>query len=294
MNLGKILSLVRESSHKKMVSKIKTPNGFMKVDKPEHPFTYDGPDVLLSDKSGLLALFEIRRNEHRNPSSFFARVTNSIIAYPSYTQMLVLVDKDTKVPNAINQYSKLYLKDFLTVEDLKKAKLLLREKKQERITKEIKGLQRKIFDFQSVNQSDNIKYFAEKVRFSDRSMNINQRILKKSTYYNRLSQRNIVVRANIFNYKNLIYGQKKFFKGGANLDELKPFFEFAINTEFDVDNGVPYFSKLSNKVLNLNLIPLSKVDPLKPTRIASLFGWHIVNTPRLNDIEARIAELKTL
>jgi hypothetical protein len=74
--------------------------------------------------------------------------------------------------------------------------------------------------------------------------------------------------------------------------ELKPFYEFAINSEFTVDNGVPHFNHISRKVLNVNNMPLTKYDPLKPTRVASLFGWHLVNSNDFNQIENRILKYK--
>lgn len=85
---------------------------------------------------------------------------------------------------------------------------------------------------------------------------------------------------------------KKLSKNVSDIIELQPFFEFVINSEFNVDNGVPYFNSITRKALNLNEVPKIKFDPLKPTRIASLFGWHIVNSNNFEQIEERIIKFK--
>jgi hypothetical protein len=76
-------------------------------------------------------------------------------------------------------------------------------------------------------------------------------------------------------------------KGNSDIRELQPYYEFVINSEFNVDNGVPYYTSLNKKVLNLNEIPKIQYDPLKPLRIASLFGWLISNSNNLQEIESR-------
>lgn len=70
------------------------------------------------------------------------------------------------------------------------------------------------------------------------------------------------------------------------------FFEFVINSEFNVDNGVPYYNYISRKALNVNDVPKIKFDPLKPTRIASLFGWHLVNSNDFEHIQSRISKYR--
>ena len=75
------------------------PKGLLKVDNPDHPFTFDGPDTLLSDTNGLLAIFNVRANEQINPTKLFSRLTNSLIAYPASTQMLLLIDKNDNILN---------------------------------------------------------------------------------------------------------------------------------------------------------------------------------------------------
>ena len=77
------------------------PKGLIKVDNPDHPFAYDGPDTLLSDQKGLLAIFSIRENEQKNPNKLFTRLTNALIAYPAHTKMLLLHDHKKEIENRI-------------------------------------------------------------------------------------------------------------------------------------------------------------------------------------------------
>jgi hypothetical protein len=90
-----------------------------------------------------------------------------------------------------------------------------------------------------------------------------------------------------FFHNDHILGIKMLSKGNSDIRELQPYYEFVINSEFNVDNGVPYYTSLNKKVLNLNEIPKIQYDPLKPLRIASLFGWLISNSNNLQEIESR-------
>src|SRR5687767_1834687 len=91
------------------------PKGLIKVDNPDHPFTFDGPDTLLSDSNGLLAIFTIRQNEQTNATKLFSRLTNALIAYPASTQMLLLIDQKISVSNSITQFGKFYFNEFIEI-----------------------------------------------------------------------------------------------------------------------------------------------------------------------------------
>src|SRR5579863_9059472 len=79
-----------------MYERIKTPRGFLKVEKPDHPFTFDGPDILLSNKRGLIAVFELRPNDGTSERELISRLVNSMVAYPAETQMVLLIDNRNK------------------------------------------------------------------------------------------------------------------------------------------------------------------------------------------------------
>lgn len=268
------------------------PKGLNRVDNPDHPFTFDGPDTLLYNSNGLLAVFIIRQNEYRNTRKLFARVTNTLIAYPAYTKMILLLDSKRCVPNYITQFGEAYFNKFIERNEISKLNNLLSEKKAEHDLKKIKYIQQRIFSFQSTVQKDNVKYIEEKKIFRKNFFNKDLTLQDKAKYYDRIRQREVIARANIFNYQNQYYAQKKLSKNISDLRELKPYFEFVINLEFDVDNGVPYYKHLSEKVLNINDIPKIKFDPFKPIRVASLFGWHLVNSNDFEDLKNRISKYK--
>ena len=268
------------------------PKGLIKVDNPDHPFTFDGPDNLLSDSNGLLAIFTIRENEHTNATKLFSRLTNSLIAYPASTQMLLLLDKSIGVPNSIAQFGKFYFNEFIEIKDIRKSKALIRDKKPEYKLKEIKNVQKKIFNIQSQVQRDNIEYIKKKKEFKTKISNQDALLKNKAKYFDRITQKEITTRANIFEYKNQLSGQKPLSNKISDLQDLQPFYEFVINSEFMVDNGVPYFKHLSRKALNVDSIPKIKFDPFKPTRVASLFGWHLVNSNDFTELEGRISKYK--
>lgn len=267
------------------------PKGLIKVDSPDHPFAYDGPDTLLSDQKGLLAIFSIRDNEQKNPNKLFTRLTNALIAYPAHTKMLLLIDHKNDISNAVYQLGKYYFNELIEIKDIRKAKSIIKDKKDDSKIKDIKNIQKKIFTIQSQVQRDNLDYI-KRIDFKDEILRDIPYLKEKAKYFDRLNQKETSVRANIFKYDNQIIGIKKLNKNVSDLLELQPFFEFVINSEFNVDNGVPYYNSISRKALNVSDVPRIKFDPIKPTRIASLFGWHLVNSNDFEHIQSRISKYK--
>lgn len=267
------------------------PKSLITIETPDHPFTFDGPDILISDNNGLLAVFKVRENESKNPNKIFSRVTNTLIAYPPYTKMVFLHGTHGEISDNLIQYSGSYFSESIELKDLRRAKALIRDKKDERKIKDIKQVQRKLFTIQSQVQNDNLAYIS-KSTFRAKEIKRMSALKNRASYWDRFSQKEITVKANIFEYENQFIGFKKLSKKNSDLEELRPFYEFVINSEFDVDNGVPFFKFLSRKALNVSDIPKIKYDPLKPTRVASLFGWHLVNSNDLSQIEGRISRYK--
>ena len=268
---------------------VKIPKGLLKVDLPDHPFTYDGPDTLISDRNGLLAIFQVRKNEMKNVNKLFSRLTNTLIAYPAFTKMILLYNPKKFQPNAITQFGRFYFNEFIELKDIRRAKSLIRDKKEESKIKEIQHVQKKLFAIQSQVQRDNLEYFNKSMQ-ETRPLTQIPSLQRKASYWDRFAQKETVVRANIFQYENQFIGIKNLSSGQSDLADLRPFFEFVINSEFVVDNGVPYFKYLTRKALNVSAIPKIKYDPLKPTRIASLFGWHLTNSNEIEQITTRISK----
>ena len=262
-----------------------TPKGFIKVVSPDHPFTFDGPDILLSDTAGLIAVFKIRPNEEKNQIKLISRLTNSLIAYPAETQMLLLLDSKTE--DSYSRFEKSFFSKLIEEKDLRKSRAILRDKKPSFILKEIKQIQRRLFNTQSQIQRDNVDYI-RKTKFERKEITEIKELKNKATYYDKYSQKEVVVKANIYEYENSFYGSKKLSNSSSDIVELRPYYEFSINKEFSVDNGVPYFKHISRKALNLNEVPRIRFDPIKPIRVASLFGWYLANANQLSELENRI------
>lgn len=268
-----------------MNNKFQLPKGIIRVDNPDHPFTYDGPDILLSDKTGLIAIFRLRDNEQSSPSKMLSRLSNSLIAYPAETQMVLLWDNFNQHDISL-KFDKFYFHRMIELKDLRLSKSMLREKKTSSTVKTIKDLQRRIFNSQAQIQMNNLNYIKKtdfgKVDFK------NFKELKRVRYLDRLMQKEIYTRANIYEYEDFIIGSKKLSKSTSDIVELRPYFEFALSTDISIDNGVPYFNQVKEKTLNLNNVPIIKFDPIKPIRIASLFGWYISSSNNVFDLINRL------
>jgi hypothetical protein len=272
-----------------MLESAKIPKGVIKVGNPDHPFAYDGPDTLLSESKGLLAIFEIRENENKNPNKLFTRLTNALIVYPASTKMLLLLSHKREPSNLITQFWKYYFSDLIELNDIRKAKSLIRDKKSDDKIKEIKYIQKKLFSIQSQVQQNNLDYI-KRVDFRKNGLIDKSQLKDKGSYRDKLTNRETKARANIYVHNDHIIGIKSLSKGNSDIFELQPYYEFVINSEFNVDNGVPYYTSLNKKVLNLNSVPKIHYDPFKPLRIASLFGWLISNSNSLQEIENRIPQ----
>jgi len=270
-------------------SEITTPKGILKVEHPDHPFTYTGPDVLYADRPGLVALFKIRENEQRNASKLFSRITNALIAYPPNTKMLLLIEDSVLIPSKLIERGKNYLDEFIEPSDIRRIRSLMRDKKSETRIQQIKYTQKKLFSIQAQIQKDNLDYI-KTVQFKEKKFERPSFLNEKAKYYSPIDEREIRARANIFSFQNNYYGVKKLSRGISDLVELQPFFEFVINAQFQVDDRIPFFKYVARKVLNISDVPRIRYDPIKPIRVASLFGWHLVNANNFEDLEIRMSK----
>ncbi|MGB4849332.1 MAG: hypothetical protein WBP41_15510 [Saprospiraceae bacterium] len=267
------------------------PKSIIEVVNPDHPYTFDGPDVLLSDRNGLLAIFEIRETDQQSANKLFSRVINSILAYPPSTKMCLLLDNSIKYPSAINQLGSFYFDEFIEYKDIRYTKSIIKNKKQHKKVKEIANIQKKLFSIQSQILTNNLDYIKNNI-FNSIIILQTPFLTEKAKSFNRETQKEIITKANIFQYNDRIYGMKKLSGSSSDLKELQPYYEFVINSEFFIDTGIPYYNNLKKKVLNLTEVPKQKNDPIKPLRIASLFGWLLVNSNDFNQLESRIPKPK--
>jgi hypothetical protein len=149
----------------------------------------------------------------------------------------------------------------------------------------LRDVQKRLFKMQTHRELINFKYLKEvKFKFSKTNILLETRLTKKASYQSKLSDTLIKSRSNIFEFDNRIIAVKKMSTKRSDLVELKPFFEFALFKEFDFQNGLLNYGNMSSKVMNLDRIPVSRYDPIKPIRIASLLGWYLSNSNNMNQI----------
>jgi hypothetical protein len=262
------------------------PIGILQVVAPDHPFTYEGPDFLLSHSSGLIAVFELKDSDQDNQMKLLCRLTNSLIAYPAETQMLLLVNE--KIRNdLVSRLGKYFFNKLVEVKDLKRTKAILRDKKKLLDVKAIKDIQKRLFNTQAQIQNDNLDYIKSR-KFTQVAVSEFKELKTKAKFIDSISLKPITARANIFEFENQIIGAKKLTRSKQDILELRPYFEYSISSNFVIDNGIPYYQHLKRMPLNLNSVPTSRYDPLKPTRLASLFGWYLTNTANIDELTQRV------
>ncbi|TBW25635.1 hypothetical protein [Gramella sp. KN1008] len=261
------------------------PENFLSVKKPDHPFVYNGPDYLISDRENLIAIFIPTKKEQKNANYLHYRLLNSRIAYPAKTLMIILLDGRVNYQEQEN-FGKQYFNKIIESKDLNRLELLFNEKLEQAYLKAIKKIQREIFDYQAYMQIKNEEYMQTNP-FNYQDVDSIKIQLKKEKFYDYFNQKEEISRGPIFEYKDNIIGVKSLKKHYSDLNELKPFYEYSIKSSFQFDDGIPYAQKdfEQPKILNLNKIPYLKSDPLKPIRIASLFGWNLRNVDSIDQIE---------
>lgn len=262
---------------------------YIVVEQPDHPSTFDGPDLLISDKKGLLACFFVRTSERNNHRSFFGRVINALIAYPPETVMVLLAEDTRPFQQISADYPLNFFSKVVGTKDLFKPNLLFKEKDSSRKIKDLKEVQHKVFNTQSKVLMNNLSYIQDKGKFNAKLGKFD--LGHKTRYFDPLIQKDVSVRANIFHFKGTQVGLKLLHRNASDLKELRPYFEFGANFDFQVDRGVPYIKSISKKILNVDNIPKTKFDPYKPIRVASLFGWYLANADSLEEIHRRINNL---
>ncbi|MBK7868345.1 MAG: hypothetical protein IPJ75_15925 [Ignavibacteriales bacterium] len=99
------------------------PEGVSKVDKPDHPFAFDGPDMLLYNSNGLLAIFYLRPKEIQSPSKVIVRLTNALMVYPPYTRMIFLYDQSKELQESNGIKFEYYFDEVIEPSDIKKKSL---------------------------------------------------------------------------------------------------------------------------------------------------------------------------
>lgn len=263
------------------------PKGFLKVENPDHPFTFIGPDYLYSDESGLLAVFKPTKEEILNLKKLQARVANTILTYPPHT-LVVLVQDLRLTNNPFAELDRVLFNKLIEPKDIASARVILRNKRKTESITRIKKIQHDVFRQQAQIQLDNISYFDNWKTSNSKTKIFVEKTIQKAQFYDQFSRKEVKTRANIYKLKDKVIGMKKLSKKISDLNELRPYFEFVLNSEIQMDDAVPYFNHFSKKVLGLSQIPIIRYDPYKPLRIASMYGWHIAPINSVEQLSERI------
>lgn len=249
---------------------------YLRVDNPEHPFTLHGPDVLLSDKKNLIALFEPNPEELKSKTKLMTRLVASKIAYPASTNMVLFLDAKQKMGFDEDTANK-YFDRLIEESDLGNLKSLFKSVKNSNDLAEHKYQQRELFDLQAKKQMRNLKHL-ETHDFKYKRVGIFDQKIEKTHFFDNVTEKYEKPRSNIFEYKQqAIIGIKNLQKSKSDLVELEPFMDFTLRSQFKVERGIPFYGLYRSKILNINERPVNRYDPLEPIRMISLYGWQLGN-----------------
>jgi len=265
---------------------------FFVVEEPDHPFIFSGPDALIAERGKLLAFFIPSKAERSSPNKLFSRLLNARIVYPVHTQMILIRDHQ-KLLSYEDQLNKKFFDETIEKSDLRLAAQLLKVQKTGVRMRDLQKSQQSMFHKQIKLEANNVQYLTQPAK-STTSRGLDTSIqTKKASFYNRLLEKQETTRANIYrDTEQDILGYKKLGPKRSALNELAPFFEFSLKSEFKgVDDG-GFSPGVEVKYLNLSEFPTIVSDPLKPVRIASLLGWVISLADDIDGVVKRKVNLK--
>lgn len=273
-----------------MRKRVRIPSNLDYVKNPDHPFVDQGPNYVITDGEGnLICLFFPEVKENGDISKLYLRLLNSRLVYPPKALMILVLDKNTSDYSS-QSIEDNYFNKVIYTEDMSKVSLLMKEKFDQNSQYDLGKVQYFIFNNQAKMQMNNVSYI-KRTNFNSSRLDKFPTKFKKAKYYNSFKKTEEQSTAPIYEVGDDIVGVIKMPRYKSDINHMRPFYEFTMKSVFRFDNHVPY-GKVDTftRVLNLNKIPTIKTDPLKPIRIASLFGWLICNVNSIDQIEKRKTE----
>lgn len=261
------------------------------VKNPDHPFVDQGPDYILADSEGnLLGLFFPKAKENSDILKLFLRLLNSRLAYPPKSLMVLVLDENTSY--SINQeIEDNYFNKVIYSKDISRIPLLIKEKFDADSQYKLSKVQHFLFNSQARIQMNNMNYI-KNINFESSRVNKFPTSFKKVEYYNSFRKIEEISTEPIYEIGDDIVAIGKLSRYKSDINNMRPFYEFIMKSVFSFDNHVPYDNfGAHTRLLNLNKIPTLKTDPLKPIRIASLFGWLLCNVNSIDEIEKRKTDI---
>lgn len=278
---------------------------FVVVGAPDHPELISGPDILVGGRGLSTAIFRISR---RTMSELDARIVGARLALPAVTRFIGMVEPDAFAPDQ----KTVSLDDVVRSDDTKAVVRLCRTEPSEyhrRRTAELRDVQERhdrvsstllrVSEFEATNRdlSSGVQALvvrlqkrqgASEIEFANgerKSRSLDQEA--DSTAKRRSHPRFVRLQGSIVAALTSRGRQ-------SALANLRPFWLSALETDFTLDNGVPYRRDWSPRVLLVDQWPSFRPDPWKPIRAAAFAGWITTSLSEEEDVNEIVNRAKEM
>ena len=283
-------------------------NRFTVVAQPDHPLLLDGPDLLIATELGPVAGFVLKVAERRSSEDLLVRLATSRLAMPTTTRCVLLVPSDVEERDLPLRADA----DFdavLEVDDLRGLKRLLEAVRHERrFTGTPPDVKAKAFERFHILLDETRKLQERNQRrglerpSGETDSESTAQALTEYAGFERARIRRWDWRLGgeetrphrspvLLRFGDTLAGTLGEDRRGSILPRLRAACKDVVQTEFDLDNGVPYRVEPTANLLLVDRLPEGRLDPAKPVRAAAFAGWSMLERA---DVDLTLAHAERL
>lgn len=264
--------------------KLLTNIGFSVVIGPKTPDTMLGPDYLVRNEKKLFALFVLPNEfKQKDIDVVFVKLTEVKLNYPSKTSTILVIKGKI---SALHEKLKSKFDRIVDEKDFANKNIYKEEKNGENV-KDTKRIQQEFNEKKYDIYLKNLD-FVKQSRQWDKIDISTFTDLNKAKYADWVTGDFLTTRANIFEYGDMFLGHKVLDNNKSDIEDINPYYKFAMLTDFKIEDRNIEFSDFSLKVLEIDKNPFSADDPYKPLRLLSGAGWIVKNNIDLDDLNGHM------
>lgn len=241
---------------------------FVIATRPDHPFLFSGPDILIGGDGNLTAIFVPKSSEAKGSKELAARVIAAKLALPAHTKYAYLLwtDDHAQEIQSMSLFDEIFRNSQVRDLAIFFEKHEVASRKQREFTDvRVEAMVRYgvMLDLSRVNKRKSEK---ERRANPDRRIDLEREFASleptgRSRYIKKQGEVMVGVR-----------------KLGANISFMEGVYAYSVESitrQWAVDSGIPFVKQRSPSLIAVDNAPISRFDPEKPVRAAAFSGWAV-------------------
>jgi hypothetical protein len=234
--------------------------------RPDHPFLFSGPDILVGGGGRLIAVFVPKVSEKYNSKEIYARLIAAKLALPHHT-IYIYISQSTEFEQ-ISNVTMHFHEVFGSSETSNLVNYIKRHEANHKVSDDLLFAKSEamicygiMLDLSRVNarrvnraKSENLD-----IDFEQKISGLND--TKESPY--------------IKSFKKTLVGIRKFGKNTSFTEVVNSYSVKLFTRDYALDDGIPYRKERTPNLIVLDKIPTARFDPDKPVRTAAFAGWAV-------------------